>query len=149
MTLNPKILIMNECWSMSRCEPWQQKSVYKIIKDEPLDSDSEENLDDMQDEPQPFETVTSIGYSNHLSHLETKLLCKRSDILVSASLSFTLTPLVTGRQKSHLVQMDDDRRFQWVNYRHEFNAKTIDMHKVPMSHFIPAYYTHQMRMTLK
>lgn len=81
---------------MSKCEPWQLKAVYKVIPDLPLDSDSDENADDMMDAPQPFETVMSIGYDKQLSHLQTKLLCKRSDILVSSSLSFTLTPLESG-----------------------------------------------------
>ena len=38
--------------------------------------------------------------------------------------------------------MDEERLFRWVNFRHEFNAKTVKMHEVPMLHFIPAYYTH-------
>lgn len=78
---------------MSRCEPWQSKAVYKVKADDPLDHDSDENEDDLQENSQPFETVMSIGYNHQLSHLSTKFLCRRSDILVSATLSLTLTPV--------------------------------------------------------
>ena len=46
--------------------------------------------------PQPYETVMNIGYSNMLTHLNTKFLARRSDIIVSSTLSITLTPQDDG-----------------------------------------------------
>ena len=42
---------------------------------------------------QPFDTVMNIGYSDMLTHLNTKFLARRSDIIVSSTLSITLTPI--------------------------------------------------------
>ena len=41
---------------------------------------------------QPYETVMDIGYGDLLKHLPTKFFCRRSDIIVSSTLSITLTP---------------------------------------------------------
>ena len=112
----------NDDFAMSKCEPWQSKAVYKVEPGDPLDNDSDENEDDLQERAQPFETVMSIGYLHHLSHLNTRFLCRRSDILVSSTLSMTLTPIEQGKQKKNLVEMTLDQRKEWVDLRHEFNA---------------------------
>ena len=41
---------------------------------------------------QPYETAMKIGYGDLLRHLTTKQLCRRSDIIVSSTLSITVTP---------------------------------------------------------
>jgi hypothetical protein len=43
-------------------------------------------------EPQPYETLASIGYNSHLKHLPTKQLARRSDIIATSTLSFTYQP---------------------------------------------------------
>lgn len=45
--------------------------------------------------------------------------------------------------------MDTKMHKEWVDLRHEFNALQIGQHKIPAPHFVPAYFTHQMRLTLK
>ena len=60
-------------------------------KDEWEDSSEEEQ--DLEEESQPFETVMQVGYKDNLHHLPTKFFCRRSDILLSSTLSFTLCPV--------------------------------------------------------
>jgi len=54
-----------------------------------LDSDDE---DAVVLQPQPYETNMSIGFPDYLNHLLTKFIARRSDIIVSSTLSITLTP---------------------------------------------------------
>ena len=66
----------------------------------------------------------SICQSDMLNHLNTKFLTRRSDIIVSSTLSFTLTPqddfLPTSFAKLTREEID-----KYVDYRSEFRAKTI------------------------
>ena len=55
-----------------------------------LDSDDEDALILAQ---QPFETVMQTGFKDYLNHLHTKFIARRSDIIVSSTLSITLTPM--------------------------------------------------------
>ena len=54
------------------------------------------NFDDDEDalvlQQQPYETLSSVCFSDHLNHLNTKFLTRRSDIIISSTLSITLTP---------------------------------------------------------
>jgi len=38
---------------------------------------------------------------------------------------------------------------EWVDLRHEYNARAIEMHDVPAPDFVPGYYSNEMRMTFK
>ena len=68
------------------------KTLYKVqqIDEIELDSDDEDALILAQ---QPFETVMQTGFKDYLNHLNTKFIARRSDIIVSSTLSITLTPL--------------------------------------------------------
>ena len=81
------------------------KTVYKTTKAEVFDSDTSS---EEEEEDQPFDTVMTIGYNHHLTHLPTRLVFRRSDILVSATLSLTLTPIERGSEKKNLVEMNQD-----------------------------------------
>ena len=54
------------------------------------DSDDEDALILKQ---QPYETTQQIGFKDYLNHLNIKFLSRRSDIIVSSTMSITLTPL--------------------------------------------------------
>ena len=73
-------------------EPYQLKNWYLPVEKTEfvLDDDDEDFLLFM---PQPFDTLMSIGYSDLLTQLPTKFLARRSDIIVSSTLSITLTPI--------------------------------------------------------
>ena len=77
------------------------------------------------------------------------MLCRRSDILVSATLSLTMTPQEQGAKKKNLVEMNTKQLKDWVDLRHEFNAKAVNRHEVPVPNFIPGYYSNEMRQTFK
>ena len=43
---------------------------------------------------QPFETAMQIGYfSMYLNHLKTKSFLRRSDVIFSATVNFSMTPV--------------------------------------------------------
>ena len=57
---------------------------------------------------QPYETVTNIGYEHLLDHLPTKFLARRSDIIVSSTLSITLTPQDDIYEKKKMALLPDE-----------------------------------------
>jgi hypothetical protein len=38
---------------------------------------------------------------------------------------------------------------EWVDLRHEYNAKSCNMHEVPSPAYVPGYYSNEMRQTFK
>lgn len=80
---------------------------------------------------QPYDTVMSVGYNKHLTHLPTKFVARRSDIIVSSTLSITLTPLDDGYKAKNLVKLDPEEIRDWVDMRQEFRAKDIYTAKIP------------------
>lgn len=72
-------------------DAYQLKTVYSIkdVEQVEFDSDDEDNLILAI---QPYDTVQSVGFSHMLQHLPTKFLTRRSDIIVSSTMSITLTP---------------------------------------------------------
>lgn len=101
---------------MSKFEPYQMKSCYKIHTKE-AESDSESDPDAELDEPQPFETVTNIGYKHLLTQLPTRFLHRRSDIIVSSTMSITLSPIERGFVKKNLTEMTEEEIREWVDLR--------------------------------
>ena len=75
--------------------------------------------------PQPFDTVMSVGHSDLLTQLPTKFLARRSDIIVSSTLSFTLTPIESSYRPLDKALMTDDEVTEWVDKRQEFRAKMM------------------------
>lgn len=59
-----------------------------------------------------------------MTHLPTRFIFRRSDILVSSTLSVTLTPLESGFERKNLVEMSEKELDDWINLRFEFLAKT-------------------------
>lgn len=73
-------------------EPYQLKTVYHIQQADEINWEDEEE-DAMILAEQPFETAMSAGFDDFLNHLSTKFIARRSDIIVSSTLSITLTPI--------------------------------------------------------
>ena len=73
-------------------KPWQLKTVYQVVEKQDVFSDSEDE-DAVVFEPQPYETIKNIGYRDMLGHLKTQDLTRRSNIIVSSTLSITVAPM--------------------------------------------------------
>jgi len=67
--------------------------------------------------PQPYDTTRSIGFKDYLNHLSTKYIARRSDILVSSTLSITLTPIVDVFEPAHFATMEDEEVWNYVMLR--------------------------------
>ena len=72
--------------------PYQQKFIYKV----PLESsDPEEeslNEDEIQAEEQPFYTPSRVNYYHQTKQLYTRETMKRSDMMITSTLSMSLFP---------------------------------------------------------
>ena len=76
----------------SQFEPFQQKINYKWKSDSSeIDVESDEE-DAMQAQEQPYQTATSIAYDKVLKQIYMKEKAKRSDIIISSTLSVSLFP---------------------------------------------------------
>lgn len=76
----------------SQFEPFQQKINYTWKEDSSeIDVESDEE-DAMQAQEQPYETATSIAYDKILKQIYMKEKAKRSDIIISSTLSVSLFP---------------------------------------------------------
>ena len=114
-----------------KVRPWQLKNVYKVVDKQDITSDDDDE-DALIFAPQPFETITNIGYSDLLTHLTTKDLARRSDIIVSSTLSITFTPQAEFRyvpQKLAHITLEDAK--EWVDKRATFRADSVVTAKLP------------------
>ena len=73
----------------------------------------------------------NIGYSELLTHLNTKFLARRSDIIVSSTLSITLTPTEDKFVAKKKGKMTDEEVVEWVNKRQEFRAHFMELAELP------------------
>ena len=55
-------------------------------------TESSENEDDLAAEEQPFMTANRIGFRHQTKQLFTKEICKRSDIMITSTISMSLFP---------------------------------------------------------
>jgi len=92
-----------------------------------FDSDDEDNLILAI---QPYDTVTSVGFAHVLQHLPTKFLTRRSDIIVSSTMSITLTPNDDDYKPLNTNEMDLEAITNWVNLRHEYRASKVKQAKL-------------------
>ena len=117
-----------------KMQPYQLKNVYTII-------DKQEIVFDDDDEDalilalQPFDTVQNIGFEDMLTHLPTKYVARRSDIIVSSTLSITLTPQADLFESKRLALMSDDEILPWITKRNEFRQLVIDNARLPKKSF--------------
>ena len=105
-------------------EPYQQKIEYQYQADSSEISDSEsDNEDKRQEEEQPFETPGSIAYQKLLEHIALQESMKRSDIIISSTLSLSLIPKDKREiKKVHLAMMNQDEISEYIDERYAFNS---------------------------
>ena len=116
-----------------KMKPWQLKNVYKVVDKQDIASDDDDE-DALIFAPQPYDTTSNIGYSDLLTHLTTKDLARRSDIIVSSTLSITFTPQAeysyVPQKLAHITQ---EEAKEWVDKRAIFRADAIATAKLPES----------------
>ena len=78
-------------------QAYQLKTIYdhQPVKEPELDSDDDEVITLAE---QPYESVQDTGFKDYLNHLSTKFVARKSDIKVTSTMSFTLTPESDGFQ---------------------------------------------------
>lgn len=91
-------------------------------------TDETEIIDDDEDalilQQQPSETVMSIGHESMLHSLNTKFVARRSDVIVSSTMSFTMTP-VDAFDKIQLASFNREEIKQWVDIRQESRREKV------------------------
>ena len=73
----------------------------------------------------------NIGYSELLTHLNTKFLARRSDIIVSSTLSITLTPTEDKFKAAKKAKMTDEEVVEWIDKRQVFRAHFLEIAQLP------------------
>lgn len=73
--------------------PYQKKIEYEYYPDSSdLELSVSENEDDLAAKEQPFQTATMVGFRPSLIQLHNEEFCKRSDIVITSTLSMNLFP---------------------------------------------------------
>ena len=75
------------------------------VKEPELDSDDDEVVTLAE---QPYESVQDTCFRDYLNHLSTKYIARKSDIKVTSTLSFTLTPESDGFEPAKFTIMSPD-----------------------------------------
>ena len=75
---------------------------------------------------QPYDTVLNVGHSDMLIDSNTKFLARRSDIIVSSTMSITLTPQDDEFKIKDLNKLNEEEITNWVNLRHEFRSLSVN-----------------------
>lgn len=96
---------------------------------------------------QPYETAMSTGFKDFLSHLSTKFVARRSDIIVSSTLSITLTPQDDGIVPTSFAQIEKTQIDKFIELKEEFRAlkvvsneiKVLPMRKVRHNRSVSAF----------
>mmetsp|Transcript_20713 Transcript_20713/g.31747 ORF Transcript_20713/g.31747 Transcript_20713/m.31747 type:complete len:214 (-) Transcript_20713:4170-4811(-) len=109
----------------STFKPYQQKTVYEVMEDSSAfeGDDDSENEDLLQDEDQPYETAASIAFGNSLKQIPVKELARRSDIIITSTLSVSMFP-----KDKRLIQfkmpakMTYSELVEYVDERNAFSA---------------------------
>jgi len=72
-----------------------------------------------------------------LNHLDTKFLSRRSDIIVSSTLSITLTPMDDDRFKpKNFAKMDQEEITEYVDLRNEYRSRFVPRVGVPIPRYL-------------
>lgn len=74
----------------------------------------------------------SIGYEDFLNHLSTKFIARRSDIIVSSTLSITLTPQQDDSvAPAHFAKVESQEIEDYVMLRQEYRASQVESNRLP------------------
>ena len=71
------------------------------------------------------------GYADFLNHLDTKFLARRSDIIVSSTLSITLTPIDDGYVPAPFAKLDARQIADYVALRQEYRSFLVESNTLP------------------
>mgnify|MGYP000883406868 CR=1 FL=1 len=80
---------------------------------------------------QPFETVMQTGFKDYLNHLTTKLTVRRSDIIVSSTLSITLTPIDDGFVPTHFALIESEEIWDYVMLKNAYRSSLVSSNSLP------------------
>ena len=128
--------------------PYQLKMEYKVKKVVEIEFDSDDE-DAVVLAQQPFETVMGTGFQDYLNHLSTKFLARRSDIIVTSTLSLTLTPEDDGYVPTHFALIDEAGIWEYVMKRQEYRAMAIQSCRLrTLGHHNYSYHSSTFGLTL-
>ena len=71
------------------------------------------------------------NFKDFLNHLSTKFIARRSDIIVSSTLSITLTPEDDGFVPCKFAFINADEIRDYVNLRQTFRSSRIESNSIP------------------
>lgn len=67
----------------------------------------------------------SVGYGHLLTHKPVKFVARRSDIIVSSTLSITLTPADSDYRPLDKGVLNPEQLSIWCHKRHEFRGLNV------------------------
>ena len=70
-----------------------------------------------------------ISQADMLNHLSTKFLARRSDIIVSSTLSIALTP-VENYKPTQFALLTPEYILHWIHFRNKFRAERVHQQKL-------------------
>lgn len=105
-------------------EAYQMKTVYKVEEVEEVEFDEGDD-DALVLALQPYDTVMSVGYGHLLTHKPVKFVARRSDIIVSSTLSITLTPADSDYRPLDKGILSPEQLSIWCHKRHEFRGMNV------------------------
>lgn len=115
----------------SSYEPYQLKTTYSHKEVDEIDWEEEEDEDALTLAEQPYETVMSYGcFKDYLNHLNVKFRARRSDIIISSTMSVTLTPIESLVVPTHFALISQTDLIKYVMLRNEFRAMNISSNKL-------------------
>lgn len=109
-----------------RFQPYQQKVEYEVLS-ESSEFDEESPIspddDDRCAEEQPYITPSYIRYRKDVEHIHINEIAKRSDIVISSTLSFNMIPKDTRIiSEIHQVNMKKEDMADYIDARNAFKA---------------------------
>ena len=86
--------------------------------------DDEDNDDALVLMRQPYETAMQIGFHDLLTHIDAKQHARRSDIIVSSTLSITMTPKDDEYESRMTIfaTVSEEETKKWVDKRHIYRS---------------------------
>lgn len=109
----------------SQFEPYQQKIFYQVQEDSSELSVETETTDEdiLFANKQPFMTTTKVGYDALLKQVRIPEFTKRSDIMITSTLSMSIFPKDKRMiQNVHLANMNEDELIEYIDQKNAFKA---------------------------
>lgn len=106
-----------------KLEPYQQKVFYQVQLESSESGEESLNEDEIQAEEQPYYTPLRINYYNQTKQIHTREIMKRSDLMITSTLSLSLFPK-DKRTIEHLfrTEMDQLEVDEFLDERCAFDA---------------------------